>query len=136
MRNGFTLLEIIIALALLSLFLMAGTRLFSAYFRTYRAAAHNASHLQIKLAVLREITRDCRGAKSVAAVNDRAVFYYADHTVAYDLKNNKVRRTEGKSSAYLTDDNEIKELSFRLINPYLIRIKVDDLETEGALRNG
>lgn len=134
-RTGFTLVEIIIVIALLSLLLTAGTQLFSAYFRVYKAAALKAALLQVKQSVIREIARDCRGAKSIAATKDSAVFYYNGHSVAYDLKNSKIRRIEGKSSAYLTDDNEISALSFSLANPRLLKIRVDGLETEAARRN-
>lgn len=138
MKNkGFTLIELLVALSLSAIVLCAGAYLLVNFLHSYKSAASNLNKLQAEQIVLRNITKDCREAKKIEVKGQAAVLTNKDGAlITYELINNKVRRREGNSSAYITDDKEIQILNFSIESQNLLNIHVDSQSTKAAIRNG
>lgn len=137
MKNrGFTLLELVVALSLTSLLLLSGIFMLSIYLRTYKRAGGEVENLQITQLILTRMVREIRSAdRLIEKLPDKITFKYGDFLLSYDLKDGKVRRKIGGSSAYLTDAGEVKSLSFSYPLPGLVKIKLDKAPTGVFCRN-
>ncbi len=56
-------------------------------------------------------------------------------TIEYSLSNNKVKRKKNNYSSYLTDVDDIKNLSFSFPGPGLAAVSIEGLSTTVYLRN-
>jgi prepilin-type N-terminal cleavage/methylation domain-containing protein len=131
-RQGFTLIEVIIALALSATILLAGTFVFSSAYKTYRLASKKTEIMQIEQSILGRIVKDCRSAQKIDLIEGKITI---NNTKYYDIKDKKVHMQDGSYSAYLTDINQVTNLNFRQLKSNLIKITVGNLTTEVAIRN-
>ena len=136
MRRGFTLLELIIALSLSSIIIIAGVFVFSTFFRAYKFEIKSAAAMQTNRIVMDNIIKDCRNALQIKIDGQRVVFAFKDHLTSYEYANKKVKRIKAGNSAYLTDDNDLKLLKFAMVKPGLLKIITELGETEVFCRNG
>lgn len=133
--RGFTLIELLIAISLSIAILAACFTLFSSNMKAYNRASNTAKAIQIRQYVLRKISQDIRSSQKAEINGIKLTLTRSNETISYDYTNNKVRRTKSKSTAYLTDPDEIKSLSFGQIRPNLIVINLDSETLEAYCRN-
>ena len=136
MKKGFTLIELIISLTLAAIVFLSGTFLLSNYLRSSRKIETAASLIQLKQSVLAQITKDVRSSDSIAqSTPAQLIIRYGASIISYDYANKKVRRKKDGSSAYLTEDGQINNLSFSFPKQGLVIINLDDLITGAFCRN-
>ncbi|OGC14081.1 hypothetical protein A3J90_08730 [candidate division WOR-1 bacterium RIFOXYC2_FULL_37_10] len=133
--RGFTLLEIIIAIFLFSILLMAGSYFSSSFFKSFKSILNKTNSIQIEQIVIRNITNDGRFATKAEGTKNAVIFFKKDSTVSYGIKNYKVFRKEDKYTSYITEENDIKTLNFEIINPKLVIFSVDGITSEVYCRN-
>jgi prepilin-type N-terminal cleavage/methylation domain-containing protein len=136
-RQGFTLVEMIIALTLSVLVLSAGTFMLSNYLRTYKKLSAAVERSQIKQFVFNKFVSDTQFAESINPGSNPAllILNLKDDTLRYDYFNRKVRRRTNKSTAYLTEAGEISSMSFTYSRPGLVLIVLDNSQTGAYCRN-
>lgn len=134
-NKGFTLLETLITLSLLPLILISSTLLFSAYFNRYKKLYNEAELSQNQQFVISKILKDAIYSESIVISIKAATFKCKTSLIAYDIKNNKIRRVENNYSTYLTSNDIIKSMSFSMIDKNLIKVFVDSISFEVFLRN-
>lgn len=134
--KAFTLIELLVAVSLSVIILCAGSYMIVNFLRSYKSAASNLNKLQAEQIVLRNITKDCREAKKIETKGRSAVLTGKDGVlITYELINNKIRRREGNSSVYITDDKEVQTLNFSIEDQNLISIYMASQSTKAAIRN-
>jgi prepilin-type N-terminal cleavage/methylation domain-containing protein len=122
-KRGFTLIEMIVALSLAVLVLSAAFYTLSLNLKTWEKVLKNVEGLQVASMVLERVGRDIRSADRIIEVKDRSLTIELEgQKVLYDFKDFKVRRKKGKTSAYLTDQGDLTDLSFLRTAGRLIRI--------------
>lgn len=136
-RQGFTLIEMIVALTLSVLVLSAGTFMLSSYLRTYHKLNAALEKNQVKQFTLNKIISDIQFAEGInkSSGPDLLILNLKDDTLRYDYFNQKVRRRASKSTAYLTEPGEISSLSFSYPKPGLVTISLDKIITGAYCRN-
>lgn len=135
-RGGFTLVELIVALTLMSALVSGLFYSFGQALRSWRRINDDAAHLQIQSLVNERLCRDIRSGAILASSNSAEVFLkIGAETVSYRLITSKVRRKSGSVSAYLTMDSEIKKLSFAYPSPGAVSVCLDGLTYLAVGRN-
>jgi len=135
-RQGFTPLELVVALSLTSILMLSGLFLLSTYLRSYKRAGREAEGLQITQLITTRLVREIRSADRLTEkFPNKITLKYGTSLISYDLKDGKLRRQIDSSSAYLTDTGEIKILSFSYPRPGLVKIKIDGTQTGVFCRN-
>ncbi len=134
---GFTLVEMMIALTLSVLVLSAGTFMLSNYLRTYKKLSAAIEKNQVKQFVLNKLISDIRFAENINIGSEPQllVLTLKDDILRYDYFNQKVRRRTNRSTAYLSEPEEIRSLSFTYPRPGLVLIALDDAKTGAYCRN-
>jgi prepilin-type N-terminal cleavage/methylation domain-containing protein len=137
MKKGFTLIELLLALTMLTVLIMSVTPALGTAWRSWRRLAAANDRGQIQNIVMTRLVGDLRGASLIDSGSTTAEvsFILQGATISYALVNNKVRRKAGSATGYLTNENEIKSLSFHYSAGKVVDIKLDDLATTVALRN-
>lgn len=136
-RQGFTLVELIVALTLSVLVLTAGTFMLSNYLRTFKKLSAAVEKNQVKQFALNKLTSDIQFAESINKNSGPAllVLTLKDDILRYDFFSQKVRRRTNKSTAYLSGPGEISSLSFTYPRPGLVLITLDNAQTGAYCRN-
>ena len=136
-RNGFTLIEMLVSLTVLFVALGAIFYALGAEIKLWDRIATSIEKQQLSEAVLSRMTRDIRSASEILSASNRQNLFLrigAD-TIDYSLSEEKVKRSKNGAAAYLTVENEIKELSFLYPTADLVVIKTEELTTKVFLRN-
>jgi prepilin-type N-terminal cleavage/methylation domain-containing protein len=134
--RGFTLVELIVALTLLTALVGGLFFSFGQGLRNWRKITAAAAHLQVESIISERICREVRLGAVLPASSSSEVFLKIDgEAVSYKLVDSKVRRKKGSTTAYLTDDKEIKRLFFSYPAAGAINITVDDLSFLVSGRN-
>lgn len=130
-RTGFTLVELLLALAL---GLMLAGSLFSLLRRQSefcRQLAFRAETLSIRQLILERLRRELRSASEWRLVSSVEVAaLQGSEEVIYLFNGGRVGRKVSGTTGYLTVPGEIKNLSFSLSSPNLLKIAIDDLVVE------
>ena len=139
-RQGFSLVEMVIALSLAVIILGAAFYLLSINLKTWNRNSKRIENLQIVSLVFERIGYDIRSAKKIISVSGETLIIELDsQNVLYDFKNKKIRRKKGETSAYLTDKGDLLGLSFRKIKEGLVEIGIKteskEFKTEVYCRN-
>jgi len=126
--KGFSLIELLITLSLSLLLLGTFSTVFLKQVRFCQNIARESAKEQIKNFVIEKIKQDIRAAKEIipASNNKELVLVVEDKQVAYTLASAKVRRRQASYTQYLTDVNEIKNLSFDYPKEKLVKIILED----------
>ncbi len=133
MKRGFTLVEMLVAVTLLSLLLNGVFFSVSTALRSWQKISRQAAARQVRLIVGERLCADLRGAALLPASNSaEAVMQIGPDQVVYKLEAGKVKR----NSAYLTSAGEIGSLSFSYPGGRLVGVRLDGLTFEAAARNG
>ena len=139
-RKGFSLVEMVIALSLAVIILGAAFYLLSINLKTWNRNSKRIENLQIISLAFERIGYDIRSAKKIVSVShDTLVIELDGQNILYDFKNKKIRRKKGKTSAYLTDKDDLLGLSFKKIKEGLVEIGLKteskEFKTEVYCRN-
>lgn len=137
MRKGLTLVELIVVMSLFVLFVGTFVSAFGQGLRSFKSVADQTEKLQIKNIVAEKMTNDIRSASAVLpASTSSEVFLQVDTgVISYCLNASKVRRKAGGSTAYLTNENEIKQLNFAYPGSGLIQVALDEAVFSVGKRN-
>lgn len=136
MKKGFTLIELIISLTILTLVMGSSFYLLGTVLKSWNKTSKQTENLQIAQLVLDKISRDIRNAKGIKSGSSASelILDYGTKTVSYLYQNSKVGRKETKVD-YLTDVDDIKSLSFAYPKPKLVEINLDSWEVSILCRN-
>jgi prepilin-type N-terminal cleavage/methylation domain-containing protein len=137
MKKAFTLIELLLALTMLTILIMSVTPALGTVWRSWRRLAAANDRRQIENIVMTRLVNDLREGSQInsGSTTGEVIFTVKGETISYALVNSKVRRKTGSAAAYLTNENEIKSLSFQYSAGKIVGIKLDDLATTVALRN-
>ena len=137
MRRGFTLVEMIVALALSMVLCGGAFYALGQGLRTWKRTVQKAERLQIENIVAERIARDIRAANEILSPSgsEEVVLKIEAETVSYRLINRKVRRKKGAAAAYLTSEDEIKRLSFAYPENGAVETALDRFIFRAAARN-
>jgi len=137
MKKAFTLIELLLALTMLTGLIMAATPALGTIWRNWRKLAAANDRRQIENIIMTRLVGDLRGASQINSGSTTAEisFTVKGETISYALVNNKVRRKTGSAVGYLSNENEIGSLGFQYLAGKTVVIKLDDLATTVAARN-
>lgn len=136
MRKGFTLIEVLIALGLTGILLLAGSYALGTFIRTYRSSINKAEKLQIRQMVVTRIIREIRSAEKLEpSTREKLSLRLGGVPIFYSYKDGKVRRESGSSASYLTEAGEVKELYFEYPAPRMVWTYLDGQKSGGYCRN-
>lgn len=137
MRKGFTLIEMLISLAIFSLLLATVFSLFHADIKLWNKIASKSEKSQVLNFVLARLGHDIRSASQILpASSTGSLFLKAGPDILeYSLAGEKVRRKQNGTSSYLTYDKEISSLSFSYPSSREVAVELDGGNSTYALRN-
>ena len=126
MKKGFTLIELIISMALA--FIVFGSAFFatSTFLRTWRSGTASLEALQSGRIVLQRITDEVRNSRKIdpSSNTSQLILNYDGYNITYDLKDGKIRREKGGGSSYLTEESIVTLLNFSYPSQKLVEIKI------------
>jgi len=135
-RQGFTLVEVLIALGLAGILLLAGSYALGTFLRTYRTSINKAEKLQIRQMIATRLIREIRSAEKLEpSTREKLSLRLSGALVSYSYKDGKVRREAGSSASYLTEPGEVKELYFESPSSRMVWIYLDGQKSGGYCRN-
>ncbi|MBU0573766.1 MAG: type II secretion system protein [Candidatus Margulisiibacteriota bacterium] len=111
-KNGFTLIELSIALVILILITGSGILLLHKTVTGWEKVSENVQSIQLLQDITSRIVQDIQEAEHVLVDGDKLKLFFSDHDLTYDYKDCKVRRIKGSSASYLSIEGEISLLSF------------------------
>ncbi len=135
-RKGFTLIELLVGITVIAVifnilitFVISAEQFNSIYIEQHLKSSN-------ALTVLNIISNELRAANSISSLStsSKLVMEYDTYDLSYDLYSNKVRRTKGGYSQYLTDDRVVGALSFSYPGTNLVTIICDDHSLEAFCR--
>ncbi len=137
MRKGFTLIELVISLAIFSLLLVTVFSLFNAEVKIWKKIAAKCERTQIANFVLTRLRHDIRRAGQVLPASNPYLLSLkaGPDSIEYSLAGEKVRRKQNGASAYLTFDKEISSLIFSYPSSREVEIELGGYKATFALRN-
>jgi len=135
-KQGFTLVELMIALSLSAVLLAGIFFSFGQGIRNWRIIVKSASNLQIENLIAERITSDIRAASEISAgsSSEEVVLKNEIETIGYKLVDRKVRRKKGTSISYLTSEDEVRKLFFAYPAAGVVEVKLDDFAWKAAVR--
>jgi prepilin-type N-terminal cleavage/methylation domain-containing protein len=136
-HRGFTLVELIIALAIFSTLSLGIFFAFGTSLRTYNKILNSCATQQIRGMALSRITKDIRSASDVLTGSDQDLLRLKIESdiIEYSLANKKIKRKINNYSSYLTVEGEIRGLTFSYPTKEKIKIILDGHETIIFMRN-
>lgn len=113
MKRGFTLVELIIAMSLMTALVGCALYVFGDGVRNWRKIGRRAATLQIENVTAERLCRDIRGsAIMTSSTSEEISLKLGTDVVGYKLEGGKVRRKKGGSISYWTSEGEIRKLLF------------------------
>ena len=136
MKKGFTLVELLVSITLLSLFLSSFFYLLSAEVRASKYLAQASAQAQVSSHLFKRIGSDIRAANKILSTSNpsRLCLQVENDIIEYYLSGGELKRRKNGSASPLSNPGEIKSLSFSF-NDKLIEIKIDQQSLLVALRN-
>jgi len=137
MKKGFTLVEMLISLSLMTLIVGVIIFSFGQSWKLWKTIAAKADKEQIEGIISQRIASDIRSADEILSTSSSQEINLRSGTelTSFKLEAGKIRRKRGASVAYLTSDGEIASLSFEYFNPQKVRAWVDNSSFEVFGRN-
>ena len=141
LKKGFTLIEVLISMALAMIVLGSAFFATSTFLRTWRSGTASLEALQGGRIVLQRITDEVRNSRKIdpSSNTSKLILNYEGYNIAYDLKDGKVRREKGGGSAYLTEEGIVTSLNFSYPSQKLVEIKIfiekKEFATKAFVRN-
>jgi type II secretory pathway pseudopilin PulG len=136
-RHGFTLVELMIA-STLTMVLLAGALFgLGQLLRSWRLAISQIENSQLEMIISERLSRDLRAAAVIMpGSGSQEVKLKIDNTIViYAWEDQKVKYQQGSYTAFLTDQGDIKLLSFNYPAQATIGLTVGGLATLISLRN-
>ncbi len=137
MKKGFTLVELLVSMAIF--LILMGTVYFSFQLaiKHWKRLADNSQHQQIVCLVMERMTIDIRQASAVLPTSnaEQLSLKVGTDTIEYLLASRKVGRKVNGRTAYLTDNDEIKALSFTYPSSHSVACSLEGNSTVITLRN-
>ena len=128
MKRGFTLVELIVVLSLMTALTGGLLYAFGNSLRSWRKISRRAATLQIENITAERLCRDIRGsAIMTGSTSEEIVLKLGPDTVSYKLENGKLRKQKGSSASYLTSENEISRLEFSYPSANLAGVTLDEM---------
>ena len=140
-RAGFTLLELLISIAILGMLFGASFFVFSGFLRSETLINTRLDQVQSTRFAMSRILDEIRGAGSIngASSDSKLILDYDGFSVSYDYANGKVRRRKGGGSSYLTEPGKISSLGFEYPAPKLVKVILETsnltFESQALVRN-
>lgn len=136
-RRGFTLVELIVALVVFTIFLGGIFYAATTELNLWQDIADKSQQIQVRQIVLNRIIKDIRAAKSayVPANGEGLVLQTPDDRITYSLVTAKVRCQTNGYTTFLSDTNEIKRFKAAQTSPKQIVVYLDDITAVVNLRN-
>lgn len=136
-RKAFTLVELLVAMSILTVLLGAMFYVFSGQIKFWRRTAAQAERYQVINSVLTRLALDVRAANEILPGSDQALLRLKAGTdiIEYSLSTAKVKRKLNSYSAYLTVEDEIAFLSFAYPDKNRAIIVTELISTEVGVRN-
>jgi prepilin-type N-terminal cleavage/methylation domain-containing protein len=137
LKKGFTLVELLVSMAIFMILLGAVYFSFQLAIKHWKKLSDESQHQQIVCLVMERMTTDIRAASAVLPTSnpDHLSLSVGADTIEYCLTSRKVGRKVNCRTAYLTDDDEIKILSFAHPSPRLVVCSLEGNSTMITLRN-
>jgi|GEM_PF-1537056 len=139
--SGFTLVELLITMAVLGMLFGAGFYFTSIFFRTESIVHKTLGANQCVRFVMGKIASEIREAKTLSPASSPSLLIldYDGFTIRYDYANKKVRRRKGGGSSYLTETGDVSGLIFGYPSTKLVHIRIilenSSFESMAAVRN-
>ncbi|PIS31502.1 hypothetical protein COT42_00975 [Candidatus Saganbacteria bacterium CG08_land_8_20_14_0_20_45_16] len=134
---GFTLVELLISAALFSLVLAQLFVFLGCSLKSWDKTCAQAEKQQLCQAVLSRLSQDIHQASQVEPTSDasRLLLLVKQDLIEYSLSNGKVKRKKNMTTSYLTDNEEISNLSFSYPSQRLITVSLQKTVAQIALRD-
>lgn len=113
-KLGFTLIELLVVLLIFAFALPAMTQWLFTQVKTFNLTSARLRHFDEGISVAEKIRQNIRNAKGILpSSNENALkINLQDEEIEYGYQKDKVYEKRPKSTIYLTDDFEVKGLSF------------------------
>ena len=136
MKKGFTLVELLVSITILSLFLSSFFYLLSAEVRASKHLTQASVQAQATSHLFKRIGSDIRAANKILSTSNpsRLCLQVENDIIEYYLSGGELKRRKNNSSSPLSNQGEIESLSFSF-GDKLIEIKIDQRSLMVALRN-
>ena len=136
MKKGFTLVELLVSITILSLFLSSFFYLLSAEVRASKYLTQASAQSQVSSHLFKRIGSDIRAANKILSTSNpsRLCLQVENDIIEYYLSGGELKRRKNNSSSPLSNPGEIESLSFSF-GDKLIEIKIDQQSLLVALRN-
>ncbi|OGC25654.1 hypothetical protein A2291_04490 [candidate division WOR-1 bacterium RIFOXYB2_FULL_42_35] len=136
-KLGFTLVELLVSLCIFSV--LSGAMFFAlgSQLRNWKRVAAFCESAQINNFALSGITTDIRAAAEIIPTSgqDMLILKIGADVIEYSLSDKKIKRRKNNYSAYLTDVNEVKQLTFDYPEAKLVRVSTEAFTAQAAIRN-
>ncbi|MCX5726029.1 MAG: prepilin-type N-terminal cleavage/methylation domain-containing protein [Candidatus Saganbacteria bacterium] len=136
MKKGFTLIEVLISMALTMIVLGSAFFATSTFLRTWRSGTASLEALQGGRIVLQRITDEVRNSRKIDPSSNpsQLISNFDGYNIAYDLKDGKIRREKGGGSSYLTEEGIVTSLNFSYPSQKLVEVKIGVEKKEFAAK--
>jgi len=136
-NRGFTLVELLVSMAIFLILMGAVYFSFQLAIKHWKRLADNSRHQQIVCLVMGRMTVDIRQASAVLLISnaEQLSLKVGTDTIEYLLTSRKVGRKVNGRTAYLTDNDEIKALSFAYPSSHSVACSLEGNSTVITLRN-
>lgn len=137
MKKGFTLVELLVSMAIFLVLLGTVYASFQLALKHWKQLADKSQRQQIICLVMERMTTDIRQASAVLPTSnsEHLNLSIGADTVEYLFASRKVGRRVNGRTAYLTDDDEIRTLSFAYPSSRSVACSLEGNSTVVALRN-
>lgn len=127
MKKAFTILEVVVVTALVSIFVMAVLGLLSVGLRTWGFGFDRAQIRHLGSAAMQRMARELSQTNSITDAQDGTITFLADlddngtdETITYSVSGTNLRRTEGSIVTILASNVQTFGLSYRDLNNDLL----------------
>jgi len=137
LKKGFTLVELLVSMAIFLVLLGAVYFSFQLELKHWKRLADKSQHWQIACLVRERMAADIRQASAVleASNAEHLTLRVGTDTIEYFLTSRKVGRRVNGRTAYLTNDDEIKALSFSYPSSHFVACSLEGTAMVIAIRN-
>jgi len=139
-KNGFTLLECIIAISLFGLLLSITSQILISFYKNFNFAIRKNQICEVKNYLNNRLSYNLRNAIQILPESNYCTLAFIPNSnsrkpIKYSLINNKIRERIGKSSHYLTEEKIIKNLEFLYKSSFLICYKITFIDNSILSKN-
>lgn len=136
-KRGFTLIELLVAASIFAMLLGGIIYALGGELNIWKKITSSAANQQIANMVLYRMGRDIREAHEILPLSnqEKLALKIGPEQIEYSLSQGKIKRKKDGYSAYLTDKNDLQQLSFSYPAAGLVEIHLDNFTVKVGLRN-